>query len=73
MSFTADDFDRAKSKMLGDFNKALTDAEELRKAEMAVFDISSAAARAAVGEKSGGAGASPAGAIQEIAIAVTGK
>lgn len=73
MSFTVDDFNRAKSKMLGDFNKAFTDAEALRKAELEVFDMKSAAGRAAAGEKSGTAGTSLAGATQAAAIAVAGK
>lgn len=35
MNYTDDKFNRAKSDMLGEFNKAILDAEDLRKAETA--------------------------------------
>ena len=73
MGFTVDGFNRAKSKMLSDFNKAIADAEELRKAETAVSDEGSATARATVEEKSGGAGASLAGASLKMCLRRPGK
>ena len=52
MGFTVDGFNRAKSQMLDDFNKALTAAEELHKND------DPAPGPASLPEKSGGAGAS---------------
>ena len=70
MGFTLDGFNRAKSKMLGDFNEALANAEALRQAELEAFDTSFEPAPAAVGEGSPGDGASLAGATGTIANAV---
>jgi hypothetical protein len=36
MNYTEDKHNQAKSDMLGEFNKAILDAEDLRKAETAV-------------------------------------
>jgi hypothetical protein len=55
MGFSVDAFNLAKCKMLGDFNKALSDADDLRKAEM---EVCAATARAAAEKVSGDAGAS---------------
>ena len=73
MGFTVDAFNLAKSKMLGDFNKALSDADDLRKAEAELSDESSAVAHATVEEKLGGAGANSPVATSASAIAVAGK
>lgn len=59
MSFTVDAFNLAKSKMLGDFNKALSDADDLRTAET---EACAATARAAAEKTSKDTGASGAGA-----------
>ena len=45
MKYTTDEHDRAKSEMLGEFNKAIADAEDLRKAATADFDGGSAPAQ----------------------------
>jgi hypothetical protein len=73
MGFTVDTFNLAKSKMLGDFNKAFTDAEVLRQAEMEASDKEPAAAPAVIEEKPGGAGANSPVATPAPAIAVAGK
>ena len=49
MNHTDDKFNRAKSDMLGEFNKAILDAEDLRKAETAARE------RAEEGPESAGA------------------
>ena len=56
MNHTDDKFNRAKSDMLGEFNKAILDAEDLRKAETAVRE------RPEEGPES--AGAVPTGTLQ---------
>jgi hypothetical protein len=56
MSYTEDQHKRAKSDMLGEFNKAILDAADLRKAETVARE------RAEEGPES--AGLAPAGAIQ---------
>ena len=61
MSFTADDFNLAKSRMLSELNKAMSDAEDLRQAETEASEGASAAARATVEKLSGGTGASVTG------------
>lgn len=73
MDFTEDDFNRAKSKVLSDFNKALTAAETLRSAEMEAFEVSAEAAPAAVEEESRDAAVSLAGATRAIPVAAAGK
>jgi hypothetical protein len=55
MNYTDDKYNRAKSDMLGEFNKALLEAEELRKAETV--------ARERPEERPESAGATPTGAI----------
>jgi hypothetical protein len=57
MSFTADDFNLAKSRMLSELNKAMSDVENLRQAETQASEGASAAARATVEKLPGGAGA----------------
>ena len=58
--YTVDEFNHAKSKMLGNFNKAISDAAALREAAAEVSGDGSAAARTSVEEKLGGAEAKPA-------------
>src|SRR5688572_28761797 len=58
MNQTVDEFNRAKSKMASTFDKAMTEAEDLRKAAAAVPGDGCAAAPAKFGERSGGARAS---------------
>ena len=72
MDFTVDGFNRAKSEMLSQFNKAITDADELRKAEAELSDESSAVAHATVEEKPGGADANTPAATPAPAIGVAG-
>ena len=55
MNQTTDEFDRAKRKMLGDFNKAISDAAEQREAAADAAGEGIAAARAEFEEKSEGA------------------
>lgn len=57
---TANEFNRAKSRMLGDFNKAISDAAELRDAAAEAAGEGIAAARVEIEEKPGSAGAGPA-------------
>lgn len=64
MSYTVDGHNRAKSKMLSEFDKAISDAAELREAATEVSGESVAVARAKCEEKSGSAGARPADASQ---------
>lgn len=59
MSFTVDGFNLAKSKMLNEFNKAITEAEELRKSATEVSGDGPAAVPGIVEEKSGSTGARP--------------
>jgi hypothetical protein len=54
MTHTEDKHNQAKSDMLGEFNKAILDAEERRKAATKVPDVAPA-------EKPGSAGAGPMG------------
>ena len=61
---TMDEMNRAKSKMAGEINKAITDAEELRKAAADVSVDGSAAAPAQFGETSRSAPAKLAAASQ---------
>ncbi len=60
MGFTVDGFNRAKNRMLSDFNKAITDADALRKVETDTPDGDLAATPVIVGKKPEVAGASPA-------------
>ena len=73
MGFTVEEFNRAKSQMLSDFNKAIAAADDLRKAEAEFSDEGFAAAPATVEEGPGGAGASSPGATRTTVIAVAGK
>ena len=60
MGFTVDGFNRAKSQMLSDFNRPITDADALRKVETDTPDGDLAATPVIVGKKPGAAGASQA-------------
>ncbi len=62
MGYTADEHNQAKSDMLGELNKAIADAEELRKPATEVADEGPAAAQEKPEEKPESAGADPAGA-----------
>jgi hypothetical protein len=64
VSSAADKHNRAKSDMLGEFNKAITGAQGLRQAETGVSDDDSGAARETSEEKPGSGVPGPAGAIQ---------
>lgn len=55
MSYTADGHNRAKSKMLSDFNQAISDAAELREAAAEIPSDGSAAAQTSPVENVGGA------------------
>ena len=59
-NYTVEGFDRAKSEMLSDFNKAISDAAALREAAVEVSGDGSSAARTSVEEKLGSAEARPA-------------
>lgn len=59
MKYTVAKYNRAKSDMLGEFNKAIADAEDLRNAETAVSDDGSAAAQENAAEMPESAGADP--------------
>jgi hypothetical protein len=61
MSYTVDGYNRAKSGMLGDLNKALTDAADLRKSETQAADDALAAARETSVEEPASTGAVPGG------------
>ncbi len=56
MTYTSDQYKRDKNAMLGEFNKAILDAEDLRKAETAARERSK--------ETPESAGAAPTGAIE---------
>jgi hypothetical protein len=58
MGFTVDGFNRAKSRMLSDFNKAITDADALRKLETDTPGGDPAATQVIIGKKPEAAGAS---------------
>jgi hypothetical protein len=62
MSYTTDDHDRAKSEMLGEFNKAIAGAEDLRKAPTADSDGGPAAVQGKTEAGPDSAGVDPAGA-----------
>lgn len=64
MSYTADGHNRAKSKMLSDFNQAIPDAAELREAAAEIPSDGSAAAQTRPEENAGGATAGLSGASQ---------
>jgi hypothetical protein len=59
MSYTEDGYNQAKSDMLGDLNKAITDAADLRKSETEAADDAVAAAREASVEQPASTGAVP--------------
>lgn len=59
MSYTEDLFNQAKSKMLSDFKKAITDAEALRKAAPDLAGDGAAAVPTNPEGKLGGASATP--------------
>jgi hypothetical protein len=54
MTYQEDQHNQAKSDMLGEFNRAILDAENLRKAQTEVSDASSAAAQENLDRKPGG-------------------
>ncbi len=60
MGFTVDGFNRAKNRMLSDFNKAITDADARRKVETDTPDGDLAATPVIVGKKPGAGGATQA-------------
>ena len=62
MTYKEDQHNQAKSDMLGEFNKAIADAEELRKAATGTADDGSAAARENAQDMKESGGADPAGA-----------
>jgi hypothetical protein len=64
MTYKEDKHNQAKSDMLGEFNRAITDAEDLRKAALQPADDAAAAAREISGGKAAGAGTGPADATQ---------
>jgi hypothetical protein len=67
MSYTEDGYNQAKSDMLGDLNKAITDAADLRKSETPAADDAVAAARETSVEVPAGTGAVPAGVLEALA------
>lgn len=72
MTYKEDKHNQAKSDMLGEFNKAILEAEDLRKAAAEVSDAASAAARESLEKKPGSAGTDPAGASQAT-VGTAGK
>jgi hypothetical protein len=60
MTYTEDRHNQAKSDMLGEFNKAILDAEDLHKVATEFTDVTPAAARESLVEKPGTAGSGPA-------------
>jgi hypothetical protein len=66
MTYREDQHNQAKSDMLGEFNKAILDAEDLRKAETEVSDDVSAATKKNLEQKPGSAGAEAAGASRTV-------
>ena len=64
MTYKEDKHNQAKSDMLAEFNRAITDAEDGRKAAAQPADHAAAAAREISGGKAAGAGTGPADATQ---------
>ena len=66
MTYKEDQHNQAKSDMLGEFNKAILDAEDLRKAETEASDARSADAQKNLDQEPGSAGADAAGASRTV-------
>jgi len=67
MGFTVDGFNRDKDRMLSAFNKAIADAEALRKAETDIPHGDSPAASVPAGQGPAAAGTSPAESSRAVA------
>lgn len=70
MNFTEDEFNRDKNWILGVFNKALAEAEALRKTEADAHTENPAAERAAVGKEPASRQASQTGACRVAVVGV---